>query len=120
MQAEALGWEWTADPRVQPRVDDNHVQRYLAFDLAIGRVDEAHPGWPWLREHGVTAADLAWMRDRAMTVDVLGANVYPWTGAELVLGDDGQVRRACPLSGAHLPEVLHSARAHYRFPLKAT
>ena len=96
------------------------MQRYLAFDLSIGRVDDAHPGWPWLREHGLTAADLAWVRDRAMTVDVLGANVYPWSGGELVLGDDGQVRRACPLSGGHLAEVLRSAWSAYRIPLMVT
>ncbi len=52
-------------------------RRFLALDLISGRVDDRAPIYPYLAEHGLTAADLQWFRENAVTPDVIGVNYYP-------------------------------------------
>lgn len=52
-------------------------RRFLALDLIMGRVDDAHPLRGWLTEHGYTDAELTWFADNAVRPDVMGVNYYP-------------------------------------------
>jgi len=145
IQVEALGWHWTRDERLQGEVERRAAHTYLAFDLFTGRVDTTHSLWPYLREHGVAAEELAWLRERAARVEVLGVNLYPWSGGELVMGAEGQAgategdlqnrptsggelimeasgQTQCrgELTGHHLADVLRQAWERYHIPLMVT
>lgn len=119
VQVEALGWGWTEDEQMQAEVARRLAHTYLAFDLFTGRVDTAHPLWPYLRQHGVTENDLAWLREQAGAVDVFGVNLYPWSGGEAVMGPDGSQLRG-ELNGYHLADVLRYTWERYQIPLMIT
>jgi beta-glucosidase/6-phospho-beta-glucosidase/beta-galactosidase len=120
VQVEALGWGWTQDERLQAEVARRLAHTYLAFDLSTGRVDTAHLLWPYLRQHGVTEKNLAWLRERAGAVDVLGVNLYPWSGGEVVMGPDGRAQLRGELNGYHLADVLRQTWNRYHIPLMVT
>jgi beta-glucosidase/6-phospho-beta-glucosidase/beta-galactosidase len=120
VQVEALGWGWTQDERLQAEVARRLAHTYLAFDLFTGRVDTAHLLWPYLRQHGVTEKNLAWLRERAGAVDVLGVNLYPWSGGEVVMGPDGRAQLRGELNGYHLADVLRQTWNRYHIPLMVT
>lgn len=50
---------------------------FLALDLVSGRIDSQHVLCPWLLKHGATEADLAWFRQRAVDLPLVGINLYP-------------------------------------------
>lgn len=52
-------------------------RRFLAQDLVMGRVDDAHPLHGWLLEQGATVERLASLRERPAPPDVIGVNYYP-------------------------------------------
>ncbi|WP_374687956.1 family 1 glycosylhydrolase [Promineifilum sp.] len=120
VQVEALGWHWTHDERLHAEVARRAAHSYLAFDLFTGQVDTAHSLWPYLRDHGVAEEDLSWLRERAARVEVLGVNLYPWSGGELVMDADGQAHCHGELTGHHLAGVLRQAWARYHIPLMVT
>jgi hypothetical protein len=76
--------------------------------------------WPYLQQHGVTENDLAWLHERAGTVDVLGVNLYPWSGGEVVMGSDGRAQLRGELNGFHLTDVLRHTWDRYQIPLMIT
>jgi len=120
VQVEALGWVWTQDERLQEEVEQQVAQTYLAFDLFTGRVATKHRLWPTLHEHGVTESDLAWLQAHQAQVDILGVNLYPWSGGEYVMGEDGQCHKRGELNGYHLAAVLRQAWQRYGIPLMVT
>ena len=120
VQVEALSWRWTTDRRLHAGLPLYVAQTYLAYDLFTGRVDTTHLAWPQLQEHGVTEADLAWLQENAAKADVLGVNLYPWSGGELVMGEDGRSRIEGELNGTHLADVLRQAWHRYQIPLMVT
>ena len=66
------------DAETEGFVDYLNQRRFLFHDLILGRVDDAHPLWPGLRDEGaMTADDLAWFRAHAARIDVLGLDYYP-------------------------------------------
>jgi beta-glucosidase len=148
VQVEALGLLWSRDPELAGLVAKGQAHHYLAFDLFTGRVDERHLLWPFLRQHGVGEHDLAWLQEHAVKVDILGVNLYPWSGGEVVMYGRRQrplrlanlldlnfapwmmtekavtvqggphVRRR--LTGYHLADVLRDAWARYQIPMMIT
>lgn len=120
VQVEALRWIETEDERLQGEVDKYFAQTFLAFDLFTGRMDDNHLLTPFLLEHGAAADDLAWLREHGQQVDVLGANLYPWSGGEWVMGEDGRPEKRGELTGHHLADVLRDAWRRYRLPLMVT
>lgn len=50
---------------------------WLPTDLVVGRVDESHPLWGWLRANGAREADLAWLLQHPEVPDIIGVNYYP-------------------------------------------
>ena len=117
VQVEAFGWHWTKDPTVQPVVARLMAHTLLPFDLFTGRVDENHLLWPALLENGATETELAWLREHPSQVDVLGVNLYPWSGGRSVSGTS---RRFGELNGYHLADVLRFVWNRYQLPLMVT
>ncbi len=67
----------TEDPSLLDDVRHRQEIVFLALDLISGRIQPGHPLWSWLLQHGVTAADLAWFQERAVTLSLIGINLYP-------------------------------------------
>jgi beta-glucosidase/6-phospho-beta-glucosidase/beta-galactosidase len=85
---------------------------FLALDLVSGRIGEGHPLRAWLAEHGVTEADLAWFREHAVDLPVIGMNMYPMYTQKRVLRDKaGRLRIRMPTGSADL--VTRLGRLYY-------
>lgn len=117
VQVEALGWHWSEDNRLKATVDDRMDHTFLAFDLFTGRVDTDHALWPYLQKHGATAEELAWLGDHAGRVDILGVNLYPWSGGRAV---GGSRRARGQLNGHHLADLLRYTWNRYQMPMMIT
>lgn len=62
-------------------------RRFVALDLITGRVTPGSQLSAWLESYGVSAHDLQWFRENAVTPDVIGVNYYPhFTTARIVDG----------------------------------
>ncbi|HUF38116.1 MAG TPA: family 1 glycosylhydrolase [Anaerolineales bacterium] len=125
VQVEALGWSWTSAPQLEARVAADREDEFLAFDLFTGRVDPAHPLWPFLETHGVRAAELEELQAASLPEGppgslILGTNLYPWSGGEWVLDAGGAARRVGELRGEHLADVLRGAWRRYGLPVMVT
>ncbi|MEZ0172633.1 family 1 glycosylhydrolase [Microvirga sp. TS319] len=76
---------------------------FLALDLVSGRIDEHHPLWSWLLKNGARETELAWFRDRAVPLPVIGMNLYPmFTQKKLLRDAGGRFRIRMPYAGADL------------------
>lgn len=121
IQVEALRYHWSTTAGAELPLVFVNDQQYLAFDLVTGRVDDAHPLHGYLVRHGVTAAELSWLREQAVQFDVLGANFYPWSYGEVARSRAGHFqRREQHVPCAALGEVLRTAYARYGLPLLVT
>lgn len=71
---------------------------FLALDLLSGRVGGEHPLYAWLLQNGATEPQLAWFREHAGAVDVVGFNMYPMFSAKEIVrqgaGTRVRMRRA--------------------------
>lgn len=54
---------------------ENH-RRWLTFDLLLGRIDDEHPMWHYLRYVGIAPHELEWFCENRCPPDVLGLNYY--------------------------------------------
>ena len=120
VQVEALGWVWSSDETLHDHVERHLAHTFLAFDLATGVVDTTHLLWPYLHEHGLDESGLAWFQDHAFAMDVLGVNLYPWSGGELHRDASGGVYRRGELDGSQLGSVLRHAWQRYGLPMMVT
>lgn len=94
---------------------------WLPTDFVMGRVDEDHPLWSWLIEHGADPQDLTWLRDHPAVPDFLGVNYYPdLTPRRLtrIGGDDVQLSYDKWTAG--LGEALEGFAERYGLPLIIT
>lgn len=121
VQVEALWHTFTRDESLKTRVARANARQFLCFDLATGRVSQDHHLMEYLREHGVTDADLSWFEQSPVTFDIFGANYYPWSYAELKTHSSGKlyttVRRA---SGRKIELILRNAWERYHMPIMIT
>ncbi|MBT2558229.1 glycoside hydrolase family 1 protein [Hymenobacter sp. ISL-91] len=138
VQTEDLG-QAHCTPALAARAEFENHRRWLTFDLLNGTVTPAHPLWNYLREHGLSEAELTDLQENPCPPDILGINyyltserflddrldLYPGLGAapatparpayvnvEAVRVPDAQ---AVGLAG-----VLQAAWARYRRPLAVT
>lgn len=120
VQVEALRWIETEDERLHEEVGKYFAQTFLAFDLFTGRVDDNHLLTPFLLEHGAAAEDLDWLRSHGQAMDILGVNLYPWSGGKWVVGKDSRPEKQGELTGHHLAGVLRDAWQRYAMPMMVT
>lgn len=101
-------------------------RRFLIQDLVMGRVDDAHPLVPYLRENGFTDADFAWARENTAQPDVVGVNYYPQHSTEVFERDvtrSGGPRDLRPRHNAGaegLKDVLTAFAERYGAPVFLT
>ena len=121
VQVEALWHTFTHNESLKERAIRANARQFLCFDLATGRVRQDPALMDYLREHGVTNADLDWFQQSPVTFDIFGANYYPWSYAELKMHRSGKlytvVRRA---SGHKIEIILRKAWERYHMPIMIT
>lgn len=75
VQTEDMGLT-TARPTLHEQADFENERRWLSFDLLLGRVDETHPMWSYLRWAGASEEDILWFAENPCPPDVMGLNAY--------------------------------------------
>ncbi|GBF06237.1 dTDP-4-dehydrorhamnose reductase [Deinococcus aerius] len=75
LQTEDMGLV-SARPSLREQADFENERRWLSFDLLLGRVDQQHPMWSYLRWAGATEREILWFAENPCPPDVLGLNAY--------------------------------------------
>lgn len=52
------------------------LRRWLPFDLLCGRIDHHHPMFAYLRDAGLTQAEILWFAEHPCAPDLIGVNYY--------------------------------------------
>jgi beta-glucosidase len=93
----------TADPPLEEDARRRQEIVFLALDLVSGRVGEGHALHMWLLQNGATEGDLAWFREHAVDLPVVGMNMYPMFTQKRMLRDAaGRLRIRMPYAGGDL------------------
>jgi beta-glucosidase len=93
----------------------------LPTDLILGLVDQGHPMWTWLLEHGATEEQLLDLLDGTVGIDVLGVNYYPDLTPRTLRDVDGEVQQLTRNGWtAGLRLVLERFAVLYGLPLVVT
>ncbi|MBB2976408.1 beta-glucosidase/6-phospho-beta-glucosidase/beta-galactosidase [Microbacterium endophyticum] len=94
---------------------------WLSTDFLLGRVDEDHPLWTWLLEHGAHRADLDWLLHHPAAPDFVGVNYYPdLTPRRVALVDGEQMQISYDKWTQGLREALEGFATRYQLPLIIT
>ncbi|WP_223627006.1 family 1 glycosylhydrolase [Microbacterium sp. EST19A] len=94
---------------------------WLPTDFLFGRVDEQHPLWAWLLEHGALRADLDWLRLHPAVPDFIGVNYYPdLTPRRVTLVGADPVQISYDKWTQGFREALTAFASRYRLPLIIT
>jgi len=102
----------TNDPVLSGEAELRQQLVFLALDLISGRVDERHPLWAWLLEHGATIAELEAFLLDPVDLPVIGMNLYPmFTSKRLLRDSRGRFRIRMPYGNAEL--VMRLGRLYY-------
>jgi beta-glucosidase len=121
IHVEATGVGSTDAPAFTERLAlDMHRER-IVLDLITGRVDDGHPLEAFLLENGMPREHLAWFREHAIELDVLGLNYYPFMSVwrrSLVNGSERQ--EAIWGGGEHLERLVREYHDRYRVPIFIT
>ncbi|HEX2532341.1 MAG TPA: family 1 glycosylhydrolase [Chitinophagaceae bacterium] len=72
---EDLGKCYSVPELAYQRDFENH-RRWLSYDLLCGRVNEAHPLWPYLTKAGITPEELHYFTEHPCVPHVAGFNYY--------------------------------------------
>ncbi len=75
IQTEDLGKTFSTR-HLAYQADFENERRWLTFDLLLGRIDQDHRMWEYLREAGITSHELSWFLDNPCPPDILGINHY--------------------------------------------
>ncbi len=79
---------------------------FLALDLVSGRVTSEHALHDWLLHQGVTEDELAWFRERAVPLDMIGINLYPLFSDKRLVRTLGGLRTRMPYASATIVDRL--------------
>jgi len=76
IQTEDLGRMYST-PAMANEAEFQNERRWFTFDLMLGRVDCAHPLWPFLVQNGIEPAELEWLAANPTRLDIIGIDYYP-------------------------------------------
>ncbi len=97
----------TNDPALEADAAHRQAIVFLALDLVSGRIDDDHLLAGWLLRQGGTEADLAWFREHAIELSLIGINLYPmFTLKTARRTARGGIRWHMPYAGAEILETL--------------
>lgn len=94
---------------------------WLPTDFLFGRVDDHHPLWAWLLEHGARREELDWLHDHPAMPDYVGVNYYPdLTPRRVTLIDGVPLQISYDKWTDGLREALEGFATRYGLPLIIT
>jgi hypothetical protein len=64
------------DDRGREWAKRENAMRFLMTDLVLGRVNQDHTLYGWLRENGLTGERMRWLWKHPACIDILGLNYY--------------------------------------------
>lgn len=77
VHVEAAGESLPASPAMEKLSVLRTARTFVATDLITGRVDSGHQLVEWLLRNGMSNHDLAWHKEHAVELDIVGVNYYP-------------------------------------------
>jgi beta-glucosidase/6-phospho-beta-glucosidase/beta-galactosidase len=94
---------------------------FLALDLISGRVGEDHPLFSFLGKSGFNTGEFDWFRQHAVSLDVLGINMYPMFTLKEAVRTKSGLRMRMPYATSALVEQLGEMYwQRYRRPIMIT
>ena len=75
VSTEDGGKTWSTEP-LRDLCEERESRRWLGLDLLCGRVDRAHPMFPFLRTLGIAEREILWFADNPCPPDIVGLNYY--------------------------------------------
>lgn len=115
---DATDLYFTKDESLNGEVELRQQIVFLALDLITGRVRESHRLWPWLMKKKIDVERLQWFRDNAVSLDVLGINMYPmFTWKEVLKGPEGVRIRMRYAEGELVEELGRMYWNRYKVPM---
>jgi beta-glucosidase/6-phospho-beta-glucosidase/beta-galactosidase len=112
---------FTEDPSLEEEVRFRQELVFLALDLVLGRVEEAHPLRQWLRRHGIPDVDIEWFRRNQAQPAIIGINEYPmFSHKQLRRGPKGIRQQMAYSTPAVLAELCRMYYKRYRMPIMVT
>jgi beta-glucosidase/6-phospho-beta-glucosidase/beta-galactosidase len=106
---------------LRPEAERRQAVGFLALDLVSGKVNASHALRGWLLRSGVTEADLAWFEEHAVTLDLVGLNLYPLFSSKHVVRRGSGTRIVMRYAKADVLERLCEAyHERYGRPLLVT
>jgi beta-glucosidase len=121
VHVEAATLVRTDEPALDEHTDLVRHVGWLPTDLIVGRVDDAHPLWSWLVEHGADAAALEWLLQHPEVPDLIGVNYYPdLTPRRITTVADSVVQLSYDDWTRGLVEAVGGFAARYGLPIVIT
>ncbi len=109
------------DPSLAEAVRFRQELVFLALDLVLGRVGDAHPLRGWLRARGIAETEIDWFQRHRARPDVIGVNMYPMFSQKRLWRDARGVRVRMPYAPPSvLAELCRMYHDRYGLPLMVT
>jgi beta-glucosidase len=94
-------------PEFQAEARHRQELVFLALDLVSGRIGPEHALCSWLRRYGATEEQLAWFKENAVDLPVVGLNLYPmFTRKVLRKSPTGRLRWTMNYATAEIIDAL--------------
>ncbi|HEY0443599.1 MAG TPA: family 1 glycosylhydrolase [Candidatus Limnocylindrales bacterium] len=121
VHVDALSYGHTADPALQPAVDRNRYQGFIAQELVEGLIGPDNPTWSWLLANGVQQSHLKELRGAPARIDVFGGNFYTqMSGFEITGTPEHPVHHHRLATAAVLGAALREAHERTGRPVMLT
>jgi len=136
IQTDDLGYAWST-PKLAYQAEFENERRWLGWDVLCGRVNNRHPLWTYLLEHGIEQQELdSWLASPCPP-DILGINHYltserflderlqayhpfSWGGNGRHRYADVEAQRVLLKGGAGPQALLQQAWQRYQLPIAVT
>ena len=122
VHVEATGLSQSIEEELAALAREDQCRDFLSLDLLTGLVTRDHPLYAWLLRHGTSVGELADIRHRAITLDVLGMNFYPqWSRRQLYIDARGRLAsRTVEAGGADFADLIREYHSRYQAPVMIT
>lgn len=118
VHVDAADVYYAAEPLLAEEAAHRQLIGFLALDLVSGRLDESHPLHGWMLRHGISSGTLDWFLEHALTLDVIGINLYPLFSRKVLKRVSGRLRIGMPYAtGTIIEELAALYHGRYQRPL---
>lgn len=94
IHVECSGGSWATEAKYEKQALVDRSLQSMYWDFLTGTMNDTHPIFTFLLEHGISEKDIRWFADNGRTIDVMGVNYYPqFSYQELRSADDGSMLR---------------------------